>query len=196
MKIFHFGFYIFAVSLLASCASDTSDEVKDASELEAPKNFEVVLASDSHWDGEIFPAAGSCTSLGGMALTPSLVVKKAPAGTNVILLEFNNLSIKGLDKDGGLGTVGYVYEAPADGSEVVLRPVQGGKVELPYPAFLERNHRVPNALPAAYYAPCLKRGFEQEISVTAKAIKRTGDVYKQNSEVLEEVVIPLGVLKN
>jgi len=177
--------------MLAACASEPEETVTVPSD-----NLDISLPQGSRWGGKLFPPEGSCTTLGGLALTPTFVVKHVPQGTNVILLEFNNLSIKGLDRNGGLGTVGYVYNAPADGSEVVLLSVPGGKVDLPKPAFLEKNHRVDSSGPAAYYAPCLKRELDQEISVTAKAVRRTGNVYQQYSEVLDEVVIPLGVLKD
>jgi hypothetical protein len=193
MKLSHFALSFIMLPLLASCASSSEKAEK---ETVVPKTFDVVLPADSYWNGKIFPPAGSCTTFGGLAKTPTFVVKKAPEGTNVILIEFNNLSVKGLDKDGGLGTIGYVYKAPADGSEVVLRSVPGGKVNLPRPAFLEKNHKVEGALPAAYFAPCLKRELDQEISATVKAVKRTGNVYKQHTEVLDEVVIPLGTLKD
>jgi len=189
--------------LLAACALSSDEEVNEQTvasdeqqQAAEVKNFDIVLPEGSAWDGKVFPSAGSCTIFGGLAMTPTFVVKHAPKGTNVILLEFNNLSIKGLDTKGGLGTVGYVYKAPADGSEVVLRPVPGGKVDIPRPAFLEKNHRVEGVAPAAYFAPCLRRELDQEISVTAKAVRRTGNVYQQYTEVLDEVVIPLGVLKD
>ena len=199
------GLSLVMIPLLAACAGEdiTDDEnvnneqvvVEEQSADTAKSSFDVVLADDSYWDGETFPSVGSCAVLGGLALTPTFVIKKAPKGTNVILAEFNNLSIKGLDKKGGLGTVGYVYKPSDDGSEVILRPVPGGKVDLPRPAFLEKNHRIEGVAPAAYFAPCRKRNMDQEISVTLKAAKRSGSVYQQYTEVLEEVVIPLGTLK-
>ncbi len=201
MKISHLAFVM--LPLLAACHTNNdtyySDEntytYQEEDYVPASDRLEVELASP-YWDGKTFPATGTCASLGGLALTPPMVIKNAPYGTNVILLEFNNLSVKGLDTKGGLGTVGYVYKAPKDGSEVVLRSIEGGKVELPRPAFLEKSHRVEGARPAAYYAPCLKRSMDQEISVTVKAVRRTGNVYKQYTDVLDEVTIPLGVLKD
>lgn len=149
--------------------------------------LDVRFIEPTDWNGFDFPAVQMCRGVGGAGNTPAVYVSGIPSGTNVLIMEINNLSVPALATDGGLGSVGFYHDGS---SSATLMPVPGESGVLPPYAFEEKANRANPAKPFAYLPPCFKTGSTYQ--ATIKAYKRTGSFDKQRSVLLGEGTIDLG----
>lgn len=147
----------------------------------------VEFLQPTKWNGNILPPSQSCRAFGGVGSTPPLYISKIPAGTNLLILEMNNLDVLELAQNGGLGSIGFYHDGSASAT---LLPVPGETFELPNFAFEEKGSRVNSAKPYPYQPPCIEK--KQRFSATLKAVKRTGSFDRQETVVLGIGEIYLG----
>lgn len=78
------------------------------------------------WDGNRVPDGQQCTLDGGNGSTPPMRITGIPAGTAMIVAEYNDRSYQPLSRNGGHGTIGYA--------------VSGDSADLPaVPGLTDRN---------------------------------------------------------
>ncbi len=78
------------------------------------------------WDGNRVPDGQQCTLDGGNGSTPPMRITGIPAGTAMIVAEYNDRSYQPLSRNGGHGTIGYA--------------VSGNSADLPaVPGLTDRN---------------------------------------------------------
>lgn len=183
MKLISAAAVMVAVQMCAACSLDFfADE---------PEPMAAYLIHDSRWNGKTFPLVHLCARDGGDAMSPIFKVENIPAGTNVLLVEFNDVANPKLAVGGGLGTLGYYHESGA--TEALLEPVKGGKVKVKDYAFTEKSHRVKNRPPAGYLPLCLDTR-PHMLTATIKAVRRTGTFENSKTEVLAEDYVDVGGL--
>lgn len=199
MRFFSLSISSLFLILAVACSQDSfySNEKAGLDDETILKNtklpaFGAYLSPNSNWDGVSFFKKAICSADGGNATSPNIIVENIPYGTNAVLVEFNNLSKKGLDKDGGLGTIGYYI--PEDSSNFELLPIRGESTALPSYAFIEKSHRIKNKKPAGYLPPC-KYWAGDEIGATIKAIKRTGAYPEEETQILATTKLYFGVVR-
>ena len=147
----------------------------------------VSFSDRTGWNGKIIPARQGCRKVGGKGNTPSLHITGIPEETNLLIMEINDLGSSALSENGGLGSIGFYHNGEPS---ALLLPVPGESYELPPYAFKEKSNRVDPAKPYAYQPPCLEK--KHYLSVTVKAVKRTGSFDKQKTVLLGEGKIGLG----
>ncbi len=185
MKLIFSSMLFAIVVAVSSCSGTKNGEVKN----EPVLPFEAALVLDEYWNGKDFPSRHSCAKEGGDAKSPTFKVENIPAGTNVLLVEFNDAANPALAYGGGLGTVGYYHKSGSP--EALLLPVRGGFVNLNDYAFLEKSHRVKNISPAAYVPLCRDEN-PHAVEAVVKAVRRTGTFENSQTEVLAETVVIIG----
>ncbi|WP_228848863.1 hypothetical protein [Halocynthiibacter styelae] len=90
----------------------------------AQAEMQVVLTGG--WDGNRVPDGQQCTLFGGNGSTPPMRITGMPAGTAMIVAEYNDRSYQPLSRNGGHGTIGYA--------------VSGDSADLPaVPGLTDRN---------------------------------------------------------
>lgn len=155
--------------------------------LRHPNRLIVTFSEPTRWNGKVIPGNQICEKDLGNAKTPGLVVRRIPKEANMIIVEFNDVSTLELSYDGGLGKVGYYH----DGSSTAwLMPVPAETNKLPDFAFKEASHRVAGEKKTAYFPPCGKKNHMYAAEV--KAVRRTGKMGEQTTEVLAYGMIKLG----
>ncbi len=142
---------------------------------------------DAGWDGLEIPFVGRCGDCGGGGRSPALRISGLPAEANEVVVEFNDLRILDLAKNGGHGTLAV---ATGGKSEVILPSVREETMSLPRGVRSVRKHRCVffGHKSGAFKAPC-GCGQGNEYEATVLAIRRHGE----NSVVLARTKIALGV---
>ena len=137
---------------------------------------EMQVTLGAAWDGERVPTGQHCTLFGGNGSTPPMRITGLPAGTVMIIAEYNDRSYQPLSRNGGHGTIGY--------------QVSGGSADLPaVPGLTARNlprgvQVVKKARGTGRYAsdgylpPC-SGGRGNRYSVDLKAVDAGGNVIEQ-----------------
>ena len=148
----------------------------------------VSFLEPTEWNGKIIPPHQSCHTDGGIGSTPPLYVSYIPEGTNLLILEIDDMDKPALSVDGGHGSIGFYHSG--DFSAVLL-PVPGETNVLPNYAFKEKGNRYDKVKPFPYMPPCIQKG--HRFVATVKAVKRTGSFDKQKTILLGEGKIDLGV---
>lgn len=162
---------------LTGCVSNEYD-VSDIS---------VEFLEPTQWNGRWIPPHQACGSDGGIGSTPPLYVSDIPEGTNLLILEINDLDTPALSENGGLGSIGFYHNGEFSAS---LFPVPGESFMLPPFAFKEKSNRVNPAKPWPYMPPCLEK--KHLYYATVKAVRRTGSFDKQKTVLLGIGTIKLG----
>lgn len=127
---------------------------------------------DAGWNGQDIPVAGRCSDCGGGGRSPALRVRGLPAEASEIIVEFNDLRIPDLAKNGGHGVLAV---ATGGLGEVMLPSVREETMSLPRGVRSVRKHRCDRYghKPGAYKAPC-GCGYGNEYVATVKAVRHNG----------------------
>lgn len=120
------------------------------------------------WDGVKVPAGQQCKKFGGEGSTPPLLVSGIPAGTERLVVEFNDLDYEPLSKDGGHGVVAFAH---GGGSTARLTSVKGGTATMPAGVTLVAATRAPGDFASPGYLPPCSGGRNHVYSATVKAEK-------------------------
>lgn len=142
---------------------------------------------DAGWDGLEIPVTGRCGDCGGGGRSPTLRISGLPPEANEVVVEFNDLRIPDLAKNGGHGTLAV---ATGGKEEVVLPSVREETMSLPNGVRSVRKHQCVffGHKAGAYKAPC-GCGQGNEYVARVMAVHRSGE----NSVVLAQKVIALGL---
>ena len=148
--------------------------------------MDIDFVQPTKWDGKTIPAQQICRREGGRGSTPPLYVDGIPRGTNLIILEINNIDVAAL-ADAGQGSIGFYHNGE---SSAVLMPVPGETFRLPSFAFEEKASKLYPAQPWPYMPPCHMKNYHY--TATVMAVRRTGSFDKQKTVVLGAGSIDLG----
>ena len=142
-----------------------------------------VSFTDQAWNGQVVPNAGRCQRCGGGGMSPALLVSGLPAGTEAVVVEFNDLSSLPVSRGGGHGAV----RVPCDGREQVAIPsFKENSDILPEGVLLEHRHRCVGYGKGAYLGPCSESNNLYE--ATVEAVRRVDG----KDQVLATGTIKLG----
>lgn len=172
-------YLVLFVLALAGCAFSPA-EFGNVAELD------IEFVQPTRWNGKIVPARQICRREGGRGSTPPLQIEGIPSGTNLIILEINNIDVPEL-ADAGQGSIGFYHNGE---SSAVLMPVPGETFRLPSFAFEEKASKINSAQPYPYMPPCHAKN--HRYTATVLAVKRTGSFDKQQTVVLGAGEIDLG----
>ena len=148
--------------------------------------LDIDFVQPTKWDGKTIPAQQICRREGRRGSTPPLYVDGIPRGTNLIILEINNIDVAAL-ADAGQGSIGFYHNGE---SSAVLMPVPGETFRLPSFAFEEKASKLYPAQPWPYMPPCHMENYHY--TATVMAVRRTGSFDKQKTVVLGAGSIDLG----
>ncbi len=164
--------------LLSLCALNACSHVSTLS---------VEYVEPSEWNGRRIAAHQGCRADGGRGSTPTLYVSGIPYGTNLLILEIDNMDNPALNKNGGQGSIGFYHNGE---STATLLPVPGETYALPKFAFEEKASRVNPSKPYPYMPPCVEKG--HYYSLTVKAVNRTGSFDQQKTVLLGRGSLDMG----
>ena len=150
-------------------------------------SLSVNFLEPTEWNGNVIPPHQSCSFDGGIGSTPPLHVRGVPEGTNLIIMEINNLDEPSLSENGGHGSIGFYHNGE---HSATLLPIPGESNVLPKFAFKEKSSRVKPSKPYPYMPPCIER--KHRYAITVKAVNRTGSFDKQRTVLLGIGHIDLG----
>lgn len=94
----------FALALLSLGVGTGCDGSSYRMNLEPGVQLTVQFA-DAAWDGREIPVDGRCRQCGGRGRSPALRIGGLPAAANDVIVEFNDLRIPDLARNGGHGTL-------------------------------------------------------------------------------------------
>ena len=134
----------------------------------------------SPWDGKKIPAGQQCSVQGGKAATPPMQVSGLPAGTSMVVAEFNDRSYQPLSRNGGHGVIGW----PVKGSDAKLAPIPEGAAKGPGGAMVVKDTRGTLGSGKGYLPPC-SGGRGNSYEAVIKAVGADG-------KVLEKLRVKLG----
>ena len=147
-----------------------------------------VSFADPAWDGKKIPDGQQCTKFGGKGGTPALQVDNIPAGTNAIIVEFNDRDYQPLSRNGGHGKIGFWI---LEGSSSALLPsVPGETNDLPEGSFVEKDNRATGAYARPGYLPPCSGGRGNRYFAEVKAVQKVEG--KKKPKVLAKTRIQLG----
>ena len=150
--------FLIFVTFMVGCSDGKYQSAENVVEL-------AVSFNDAGWDGETVPKAGQCHDCGGGGSSPALRVSNIPAGTDLVVVQFNDKSMPGLSRDGGHGAIRFRID---DQTAFVARSVPEQTFDLPEGVEMESQHRAPVGKPGAYLAPCgCGNGNEYEATILA-----------------------------
>ena len=141
-----------------------------------------VAFADPAWDGKKIPDGQHCSKFGGQGATPALRVSGIPAGTAMIVVEFNDLDYGPLSSGGGHGVIGFAHDG---GTEATLPSVAGETSDMPEGVTLVRKNRARGAFNAPGYLPPCSGGRRNKYRAVVKALDA-------NEDELAETEITLG----
>lgn len=110
-------------------------------------DFKVKLTGG--WNGKTVPAGQHCKLHGGKGKTPPMSISGLPAGTEWVLVQYNDRSYKPLSRNGGHGSIGY----PVSGSSVKLPAVAARSNKLPNGIFVHKRARGKGKYASKGYLP-------------------------------------------
>jgi hypothetical protein len=169
------------IMVLAGCASSSPRSAP------APRGLLSVAFVDAAWDGREIPVDGRCRECGGRGRSPALVVEGVPADAEDLIVEFNDLRIRDLARNGGHGTLAV---ATGGATRVTVPSVAEETMRLPAGVRSVRPHRCVfyGHKAGAFKAPC-GCGQGNRYAATVKAVRRQGD----REVVLASADVLLGV---
>ena len=145
------------IALLAGCASSPPGDAAVPEPPPVPKKVATAASNltvsftDQAWNGRAVPRSGCCQRCGGGGMSPALLVSGLPAGTEAVVVEFNDLSYQPLSRGGGHGAV----RVPCAGqSQVEIPSFKENSDILPEGVLLEHRHRAVGYGKGAYLGPC------------------------------------------
>ncbi|MEZ4386170.1 MAG: hypothetical protein R3D98_01065 [Candidatus Krumholzibacteriia bacterium] len=146
-----------------------------------------VRFGDPAWDGLEVPESGRCRDCGGQGRSPALWIDGVPAAAEEIVVEFNDLRIPDLARNGGHGTLAV---ATGGQDRVFLPSVREETMSLPRTVRCVRPHRCVffGHSAGAYMAPC-GCGHGNRYAATVMAVRHDGE----RTVVLARTEISLGV---
>lgn len=148
----------------------------------------IVSFADPAWDGKKIPDGQQCTKFGGKGATPSLQVENIPAGTNALIVEFNDRDYQPLSRNGGHGKIGFWI---SEGSSSALLPsVPGETNDVPEGVFVERRNRATGDYARAGYLPPCSGGRGNRYFAEVKAVEKIEG--RRRPKVLAKARIELG----
>lgn len=110
-------------------------------------DFKVKLAGG--WNGTKVPAGQQCKLFGGNGATPPMVVSGLPAGTQWVLVQYNDRDYKPLSTKGGHGAIGF----PVKGSKAQLPAIPANVKKLPNGIFIASKARSSGKYASKGYLP-------------------------------------------
>lgn len=110
-------------------------------------DFKVKLTGG--WNGSKVPAGQHCKLHGGKGKTPPMTISGLPAGTEWVLVEYNDRDYKPLSRKGGHGSIGY----PVSGSSAKLPAVAANSKKLAGGAFVQKKARSKGDYASKGYLP-------------------------------------------
>jgi len=169
------------VATLAGCGGSRPAATTD------PAARIVVSFRDAAWDGREVPVIGRCRTCGGDGRSPALRVSGLPAGVDEVIVEFNDLRITDLARNGGHGAIAVATGGKA---EVVVPSIREESMTLPPGVRCVSKHRCVfyGHKPGAYKAPC-GCGHGNVYQATVKAVRSEGG----RTTVLATTKVSLGV---
>ena len=178
------------IALLAGCASTPSGGAAAPEPVPVPKQAATAVSNltvsftDQAWNGRAVPRSGCCQRCGGRGMSPGLLVERLPAGTEAVIVEFNDLSYQPLSRGGGHGAI----RVPCAGrTEVEIPSFKENSDVLPEGVLLEHRHRAVGYGRGAYLGPC-GCGSNNLYEATVEAVRRVDG----KDEVLASGTIKLG----
>lgn len=126
----------------------------------------------SPWNGKKIPAGQECVLDGGKGKTPPIQVTGIPAGTAMIVVEYNDKSYKPLSRNGGHGIIGY----PVKGSSAKLPAVPGLTAKLPGGIRVLAKARGKGDYASNGYLPPCSGGRGNSYQADVKAVDASGKV--------------------
>ncbi|MDG1471378.1 MAG: hypothetical protein P8Q26_07435 [Ascidiaceihabitans sp.] len=124
------------------------------------------------WDGKKVPAGQQCTLHGGKGKTPPFQVTAIPAGTVMLVVEYNDKSFSKLSSKGGHGTIGY----PVKGTSGTFPAVPGLSANLPDGVRVIKKARSTGDYASAGYLPPCSGGRGNKYQADVKAVSAAGKV--------------------
>lgn len=132
----------------------------------------VVAFADPAWGGETLPDGMWCDRYEvSRATSPALFISNIPAGTNAIILEFNDENVFFLDEGGGHGAIGFRVQGP----EAALPAVPPGTRDIGPLAFVEHDPLIPFGLMGEGYLPPCSGGRGNLYTVDVLAVDKPDD---------------------
>jgi phosphatidylethanolamine-binding protein (PEBP) family uncharacterized protein len=127
-----------------------------------------VALGGAGWTGGKVPSGQECKRFGGNGSTPPLKVSGLPAGTDKIIVEFDDLDFGPLSSNGGHGGISYAHKG---GASANLRAVPGYTSSLPAGVMLENAARSTGEFASPGYLPPCSGGRGHRYQATVKATK-------------------------
>ncbi len=124
------------------------------------------------WDGKKVPAGQQCTLHGGKGKTPPFQVTGIPAGTAMIVVEYNDKSFSKLSSKGGHGIIGYTVK----GTSAKFAPVPGLSAKLPGGVRVIKKARSTGDYASPGYLPPCSGGRGNKYQADVKAVNASGKV--------------------
>lgn len=178
------------IALLAGCASSPPGDAAVPEPPPVPKKAAAAVSNltvsftEQAWNGRAVPRSGCCQRCGGRGMSPGLLVERLPAGTEAVIVEFNDLSYQPLSRGGGHGAI----RVPCAGrTEVEIPSFKENSDVLPEGVLLEHRHRAVGYGRGAYLGPC-GCGSNNLYEATVEAVRRVDG----KDEVLASGTIKLG----
>jgi phosphatidylethanolamine-binding protein (PEBP) family uncharacterized protein len=101
------------------------------------------------WNGKTIPAGQHCKLFGGQGATPPMSVSGIPAGTEWLLVEFNDRDYQPLATRGGHGSIGF----PVNGASAKLPAIAENATKLPGGIFVYKKARSSGKYASKGYLP-------------------------------------------
>ncbi|MCE8537106.1 hypothetical protein KBY27_06530 [Ruegeria pomeroyi] len=133
------------------------------------------------WDGKKIPKGQHCQLQGGKGATPPMQVAGIPAGTVMLVVQYNDKSYKPLSSKGGHGTIGY----PVKGASAKLPAVPGMTAKLPGGVRVVAPARSTGEYASKGYLPPCSGGRGNTYEAVVQAVGADG-------KVLERVKLKIG----
>ena len=130
-----------------------------------------VTLTDPAWNGFQIPAGQQCAKFGGKGAAPATRIGNIPAGTNAIVVEFNDRDYQPLSNDGGHGKIGFWIKQGAKSAD--LPAVSGETDKMPKGAFLEARNRATGSYATGGYLPPCSGGRGHVYFADIKAVRKT-----------------------
>jgi hypothetical protein len=138
----------------------------------SPSVADMKAAVSAPWNGKKVPAGQQCTLHGGNGKTPPFQVTGIPAGTVMLVVEYNDKSYSKLSSKGGHGTIGY----PVKGASAKFPAVPGLSAKLPAGIRVIKKARSTGDYASAGYLPPCSGGKGNKYQADVKAINAGGKV--------------------
>ena len=148
-----------------------------------------VTLADPAWTGGTIPSGQQCKMFGGNGATPKLKIENIPAGTNAIIVEYNDLSFAPLSSGGGHGKIGFWIE---NKTTVVLPSIPGETAKIDIDgAFIEARALSTGQYASPGYLPPCSGGRGHNYVADVKAVFKS-TTNKEENRLLAQQRIKIG----